>query len=430
MKCKFCMAEIEEGLEVCPVCGKDLTAKKNNLWKILLAVVGGLVLAAVLTIFILKSQGIKIGPRDNDLYYKNNYTVSLQKADSVREEVIATMGNQELTNSDLQIYYWMGVYEYLNANSSYLSLLGLDLTVPLSEQYIDEEKSMTYQQMFLQSALEDWYSVATMVQLAEENGHTLTQEQQDELDGVKTEIEELAATQGYEDLDQFMADNMSPGVSMDAYLKFRNMDYMASSYYEETLSMDLLLTDDEVEAFYAENEAYLVEQGYGKEAGNYYDVRHILIGIEATGEDENGEAVATDEDWENCRVKAEELYAQFLAGEATEEAFAEMANEHSIDGGSNTNGGLYSGLKQDTNFVPEFMEWYLDESRQVGDTGVVRTDYGYHIMYFSGSEPIWKTGVETMALSEWGTEMITTANEKWPMEVNFKGIVLGPVELG
>ena len=120
----------------------------------------------------------------------------------------------------------------------------------------------------------------------------------------------------------------------------------------------------------------------------------------------------------------------FLAGEATEETFAEMANEHSIDGGSNTNGGLYTGLTQDTSFVPEFMEWYLDESRQVGDTGVVRTDYGYHIMYFSGSEPIWKTGVETMALSQWGTEMITTANEKWPMEVNFKGIVLGPVELG
>jgi hypothetical protein len=31
-----------------------------------------------------------------------------------------------------------------------------------------------------------------------------------------------------------------------------------------------------------------------------------------------------------------------------------------------------------------FNDWCFDPDRQVGDTGIVETSYGYHIMYFSG----------------------------------------------
>ena len=34
--------------------------------------------------------------------------------------------------------------------------------------------------------------------------------------------------------------------------------------------------------------------------------------------------------------------------------------------------------------VTEFNDWCFDAARQPGDTGVVDTQYGAHVMYFSG----------------------------------------------
>ena len=35
--------------------------------------------------------------------------------------------------------------------------------------------------------------------------------------------------------------------------------------------------------------------------------------------------------------------------------------------------------------VTEFNDWCFDASRTAGDTGIVETTYGYHVMYFSGT---------------------------------------------
>ena len=39
-------------------------------------------------------------------------------------------------------------------------------------------------------------------------------------------------------------------------------------------------------------------------------------------------------------------------------------------------------------FVKEFQDWAYDESRQVGDMGIVKTSFGYHVMGFLGTEPL------------------------------------------
>jgi hypothetical protein len=36
--------------------------------------------------------------------------------------------------------------------------------------------------------------------------------------------------------------------------------------------------------------------------------------------------------------------------------------------------------------VAEFENWCFDESRKPGDTGIVQTTYGYHVMYFVEEE--------------------------------------------
>ena len=47
--------------------------------------------------------------------------------------------------------------------------------------------------------------------------------------------------------------------------------------------------------------------------------------------------------------------------------------------------------------VTEFNDWVFDTERKEGDTGIVKTTYGYHIMYYVGdSLPAWKSSVDSV----------------------------------
>ena len=113
------------------------------------------------------------------------------------------------------------------------------------------------------------------------------------------------------------------------------------------------------------------------------DVRHILVSFEGGTYDEStGLTTYTEEEKEAARAAAEELFNTWKSGDATEDSFAALANEKSTDPGSNTNGGLYEAVYPGQ-MVDEFETWCFD-NRKAGDTGMVETTYGVHIMYYSG----------------------------------------------
>ena len=53
--------------------------------------------------------------------------------------------------------------------------------------------------------------------------------------------------------------------------------------------------------------------------------------------------------------------------------------------------------------VPTFNDWCFDVSRQPGDTDIVKTDYGYHIMYFveASEETYWHETVLEAYMNDW-----------------------------
>lgn len=110
---------------------------------------------------------------------------------------------------------------------------------------------------------------------------------------------------------------------------------------------------------------------------NFVDVRHILIMPE---EDEEGNS--TEEDWAEAEKKAKEIYAEYLAGDKTEQSFKILAAENSQDGNASV-GGIYEDVYKGQMVAP-FENWCFDEARQPGDTDIVKTSFGYHIMYFVG----------------------------------------------
>jgi parvulin-like peptidyl-prolyl isomerase len=108
------------------------------------------------------------------------------------------------------------------------------------------------------------------------------------------------------------------------------------------------------------------------------NVRHILIEVEKLADS------ASDKEKEAAdlaaKTKAEKLLKEFLDGDKTPESFGKLATANSKDPGSVTTGGLYEDVYP-TWAVKEFDEWCFAEGRKVGDTGVVKTDNGYHVMY-------------------------------------------------
>lgn len=133
-----------------------------------------------------------------------------------------------------------------------------------------------------------------------------------------------------------------------------------------------------------------------------YSVRHILIIPEKANADESASNAAgtqqteyTDEEWLAAQNKADEILALYNSGDKTEKAFAQLAEENSQDTESTSKGssGLYGGAYEGVSLgqmVPEFEEWATDESRKAGDVGIVKSQFGYHIMYFIYDGPVCK----------------------------------------
>ncbi len=141
---------------------------------------------------------------------------------------------------------------------------------------------------------------------------------------------------------------------------------------------------------------------------NSIDVRHCLVEFEA----EDAENV-TDDEKKATRAKAQALLDEWLAGDKTEESFAEMVKNNTADTASAETGGLYEGLRITENFVAPFEEWSFDDARKAGDYDIVETEYGYHIMYFSSDNTDdldWKAAIRKSkgaeALETYETELL------------------------
>ena len=119
------------------------------------------------------------------------------------------------------------------------------------------------------------------------------------------------------------------------------------------------------------------------------NVRHILVTPEhahADGEEHTDGESYSEEELAAAKATAEEILAQWKSGAATEESFAELANAKSADG-DGTTGGLYENVYPGQ-MVTNFNDWCFDSSRKTGDTGIVESTYGYHVMYFVGNSDL------------------------------------------
>lgn len=459
MKCKHCQNELQPGMTECPVCGgQNPEAAKSGLGagKIALLVVLAVAAVAVIAALVMGGGGsntpvettgetagasvptesiaatdpaetvaatIPADGNPDDVTCKGSY--SAEGADLDPDAVVATVGGETLTNAELQIYYWMQVYDFLNQYAYYASAFGLDYSMPLDTQMsIDGE--LTWQQYFLDSALLTWSNYQAMCLDAQANGYVLDQEYVDYLAELPATLDVSAVEMGFESADAMIQADMGPAASVEGYLEYLNSYYLGYMYYGDTLEK-IEVTEAEVEAYYDAYAAEYAANGLEKTDERYVDVRHILISPEG-GTTTDGVTTYSDEEWAAAEKQANDILDQWLSGDKTEESFAQLAMEYSVDSGSASNGGLYEDVYEGQ-MVEPFENWCFDASRTTGDYGIVKTTYGYHIMYFVDSELVWYLTAYEDMMVEKGNEFLLSVQEKYPAEINYAAIKLGVVDL-
>ncbi len=477
MKCTNCQQELPEESLICPHCGADngavqqveeqlsqegeavvmitdpehredesqveaaLATPQVKKMKRIAMISGCLALLAVLgTVLFFGIWGGKLDlsflyswmiPRDSELLGNETYTFSDRDAWNRRDKVVATAGDGKLTNATLQVYYWMEVYNFMNSENGYMMMYYgmIDLEKPLEEQMSPYDDG-TWQQHFLKQAISSWHSAYAMTAAAKADGFTLSGEHQAYLDGLRESLEASAQKDGFADAQAYVQDSMGPGSTVEAYIEYETLRYTSLYYFGEKYEA-INPTKEEVDAYFAAHESEFLAEGIGKNSGKYYTLRHIQINVKGGTKDEEGNLVYSDAEWSACRDEAQKVMDAWLA-DPTEAAFGTLAKSNSADSATASNGGLLENTKLENlkaTYGEGFATWASNAGRQKGDYELVRSDKGYHLIYYVSSVDIWYTGARQALIQDLNAKIVSDAMEACILETDYSKAALGAVEL-
>lgn len=149
------------------------------------------------------------------------------------------------------------------------------------------------------------------------------------------------------------------GISLDDYIKIYK-EYMLVNKYAQAEQKKIDISDDQAKKYY--------QTDNNRDKVDKVTVRHILFSIL----DKDQKPLPEDKQKE-AQKKANDILAKVRAGGDMKA----LANQYSEDPGVKENGGEYTFSINDS-YVQEFKDWAF--KAKVGETGIIKSDYGYHVM--------------------------------------------------
>lgn len=297
-----------------------------------------------------------------------------------------TIGGQDISPTVLEFYYNAVVSDFLSSNYNYIDQMGLSLDIPFSEQACVFDESLTWQDYFYSGATYRLHAEYATGLEAGEIGMTLTDKDEADMQSIIQSYEETYADA--EGIDANIQDRFGERMSFDLFKELMRVSFVATRW-QMNIEDAVSYTDEDLRGAFASDEEF--------EAANYntVSVRHILVQDEATA----GQVL---DEWKKT---------------PTEDNFAALVPQYTQDPGSSVTGGLYESIAKGQ-MVPDFEAWCFDTSRQPGDTGIVQTEHGYHVMYFSSvGEPAWKLQGQYTLISELLEQKTQEVMDKFPMTI-------------
>ena len=371
-----------------------------------------------------------------DVTCKGSYTASNVESLSNAHNVVATVGDAQLTNAQLQIYYWMAVNTYRAEDHE----IAPDWEAELDTQLCPlTDETISWQQYFLRSALNTWHTYQAAVLLSEnttfatEEDYKIIEKKHKEniseetayldvlygynakyaidpqhqayLDQLEDKLETQAAEAGYASLSDLVKELAGIGTTPEYffnYAQLANKGYMFLSI----LNYHTEVSKSEVTAYFDAHATEYAAAGITLDSGKCVTIRHILV----PGDSESSKSTAQN-------------YLSKWQRYANESYFGELAYQVSADTATSKSGGLYYNICKDQ-LTGELNDWCFDSARNPGDTAVVKSDAGYHVAYFQSSTERWYAEAEKDLQNQKLCDAVTAALQTYPMTVDYSTIFL------
>ncbi len=233
---------------------------------------------------------------------------------------------------------------------------------------------------------------------------TATDDQSEE-EAMAEAKEKAEAIIAAEDMAEFLESEYEASLNNVRYSGYSSV----SSTYSDWLFDEARVSGDK-DVFESSTGYYVVE--FVEKCDLHYNmvsVRHILVTPEDT---------SSDESWDEALEKAEEYDVIWKGLGGSEEDFASVAVSYSADTGSALNGGLYENIYKGA-MVEEFENWSFDPLRKAGDTEIIKTSFGYHIMYFvERGEEYYTSVIDSTIRSERYSEYVDALVADYSVETS------------
>ncbi|MBQ3257108.1 MAG: peptidylprolyl isomerase [Oscillospiraceae bacterium] len=398
------------------------------------------------------------------------------------EAVVAEIGDTALTNAELQVYFWAQVAAHARTDE-----VQPDLRVPLKWQACPLEGAENWEEYFLLKAVNTWHTAQALVMQGDAEGLPLEERYQPNLDwhaeymtGEEPAIEFLygwnpgyrvnTLHQNYIDALPALLDDLAEGLdypssedmAMAVFGTTEEKVLQAASLYNRGYSYYTALTyllgtefDTTVEKP-AEDEAaeptptptptpkpaptVTPEPKYdGTPCISFRQILHRpqhpqwYTKAQAAKEPQveynvapDGKVSCVNSGWRNGDWKSQSILSEWRSDyQSTEYGFGQLAYERSDDEASAKHGGLYVNVLPGE--VPaELEEWLFDPVRKYGDTKIIRTEYGYHILYFVEGTTVEAKAEADAKLADKQAELIAIAKERFPVELHLEAAAMQP----
>ncbi|MBQ8389123.1 MAG: peptidylprolyl isomerase [Clostridia bacterium] len=320
--------------------------------------------------------------------------------DVLNKDEPAAMRTENYTITDK-----MYAYIFYNIYNNYYSYFGDSITSLLG--YIQNNARTQAQQ------------ILALCEGANNEGVTLSAEEVETIDKNLRELVDNLREQGTNISEYFG----NIGVTSDDVRHVMVLTAIASKYQEKKTE-DLTASVENDEATLLE---YANENSIEMDMSETKNVGHILIKVDA----EWITSGTTDEERERIEAENEKKYAEalpaaegyldeFLATDRTKEDFEMIGEKYTDD--SNV---FYENVR-DGDMVDAFNDWIFDPARRVGDTSIVKTEYGWHVMYFAGDgRLVWVDDAITSWVSDQWTAWFDDAYEGITVNENIIGTIDG-----
>ena len=256
-----------------------------------------------------------------------------------------TINGIEISAAEYDFYYYsmLANYQAYAAYGYYATDAdgNFDLTAACTETGYEDLTWAEYLDVIIKQQIQDNVILACM---AEDEGYTLTDDDQTQVDSFTSSVAEYAETCGY-DSDTVLKAEYGSESSIDALTPVLER-YLLALDYATAIQATYTFTDEEL---------------------TLPTVYHILF--YATSD-------STEDELATAKSEAEAALAQVTT-------YDDMVSvgDAAVADGTAQEAQEYSGI-QPGEMVDAFNDWCFDASRQPGDTAVIQTEYGYHVMYF------------------------------------------------